>query len=66
MIDKITLKKKNITDKELKQIASKSKLKKNTKNGAIYYDNGDTKNFNGGVFFFLKKKGGGKVYRVST
>lgn len=57
MIDKITLKKKSITDKELKQIASKSRLKKNIKNGAIYYDNGDTKNFNGGFFIQIDTRG---------
>lgn len=57
MIDKITLKKKSITDKELKQIASKSGLKKHTKNGAIYYDNGDTKNFNGGFFIQIDTRG---------
>lgn len=56
MIDKITLKKKKITDEELKQIASKSKLKKHTKNGLIYYDNGDTKNFNGVFFIHIDTK----------
>lgn len=56
MIDKMILKKKNISEKELKQIQTKANLKTHTKNGVIFYDNKDTKGFNGGFFIQIDTK----------
>lgn len=56
MIDKMILKKKHISEKELRQIQTKANLKTHTKNGVIYYDNKDTKGFNGGFFIQIDTK----------
>lgn len=62
MIDKITLIKKNVTEKEFKEIAASTKLCKNIKNGKISYDNSESKNFSGGFFIQINHR---KTLKVS-
>lgn len=50
MIDKIDLRKSTIGENELKEMIKKANLKHHTKNGLEYWDNKDTKRFNGGFF----------------
>lgn len=67
MIDKLTFRKKNISEKDLKLLQKKSKLRMHHKNGAVYYDNKDTKDFNGGFYIHIDTKGtlkvGGSVHK---
>ena len=52
MIDNIIMVKKNLSDAEIKQIVKKSRLLEQSVNGLKAYNNGTTKNFDGG--FFIK------------
>ena len=51
MIDKITLIKKDVTEKEFKEIAAKVKLCRNVNNDKVSYNNAPFKNFSGGFFY---------------
>ncbi|WP_407509142.1 hypothetical protein [Elizabethkingia anophelis] len=61
MLDKIHLTKKNISDSECCQIIVKSKLRKHYLNGKAYFDNKDTKDFNGGFYIKIDVRGALKI-----
>lgn len=62
MIDKITLIKKDVTEKEFKEIAAKVKLCRNVNNDKVSYNNAPFKNFSGGFFIQIDDK---KTLKVS-
>ena len=62
MIDKITLIKKNVTEKEFKEIAAKVTLYRNVNNEKVSYNNAPNKNFLGGFFIQIDDK---KTLKVS-
>lgn len=56
MIDKVDLRKNNISGLELNQIIKHANLKKSVRNGKIYFDNKETKNFGGGFFIQINHR----------
>lgn len=67
MVDKVIFSKYNITTSELAHLQEKGKLRRHEKNGKTYYDNKDTKDFNGGFFIQVdthgKLKATGSVHK---
>lgn len=63
MIDFITLVKPHLSDMEIKSIVDKNRLQTNSKDGIVYYDNANTKNFSQdqGIYILIDTNGKLKV-----